>query len=157
MSRHPDKSKSTDFALSRQSLRRLEGVHPDLVRIVKNAITITMVDFGVGEGLRTVDRQRILVNSGASSSMNSRHLTGHAVDLVAYIGNQVSWDWPLYYKIADAMKTAAFDMDVGLSWGGDWATLKDGPHFQLSWVRYPLVPLQKKRSKSPVNSSLTGR
>lgn len=125
------------FHLSQRSLSRLEGVHPDLVSVVQRAIVITHVDFGVTEGVRTRERQLRLVASGASTTMNSRHLTGHAVDLVAYIDNQVSWDWPLYYKIADAMKAAAKELGVPIEWGGDWVTFKDGPHFQLPWGEYP--------------------
>ena len=108
-----------------------------MVAVVNKAIDITTVDFGVTEGLRTVERQRILVNQGASTTMNSRHITGHAVDLVAYIGAEVRWDWPLYHKIAAAMKKAAKDLDVAIEWGGDWRTFKDGPHFQLSRKNYP--------------------
>ena len=125
------------FKLSRRSLARLEGVHPDLVRVVKLAIELTEVDFGVTEGLRTVDRQRQLVAQGASKTMNSRHLTGHAVDLVAYIGGEVNWSWPLYHKIADAMKRAAKEQGVPIVWGGDWRSFKDGPHFELDRKSYP--------------------
>jgi peptidoglycan LD-endopeptidase CwlK len=125
------------FALSRASLSTLKGVHPDLVRVVKRAIGLTKVDFRVGEGLRTATRQRQLVRSGASRTMNSRHLTGHAVDLWAIVGGQVRWDWPLYYRIADAMKQAAKLEGVPIEWGGDWSKFKDGPHYQLPWRKYP--------------------
>lgn len=125
------------FRLSQRSLQRLHGVHDDLVAVVKRAIGLTVVDFGVTEGMRTLERQRELVAKGASQTMRSRHLTGHAVDLVAYIGTEVRWDWPLYDKIADAMKEAALELDTPLEWGGDWRTLRDGPHFQLPWKDYP--------------------
>mgnify|MGYP001301418960 CR=1 FL=1 len=128
------------YRLSARSLSRLEGVHPDLVRVVKRAIQITEVDFTVLEGLRTPARQRELVAAGASQTQNSRHLTGHAVDLGAWVGGEVRWDWPLYYKIADAMKRAAALEGVPLEWGGDWRTLKDGPHFQLPTKQYPAAP-----------------
>ena len=128
--------KKKKFVLSRLSLSRLEGVHPDLVKVVKRAIEITEVDFRVSEGLRTKVRQAELVKSGASQTQNSRHLTGHAVDLVAMIGLDVRWDWPLYYKIADAVKQAAKELNVPIEWGGDWKTFKDGPHFQLPWGSY---------------------
>ena len=124
------------FKLSDRSRSRLQGVHPDLVSVVELAITLTEVDFGVTEGLRTMERQRELVEAGASLTMNSRHLTGHAVDLVAYVGNEVRWDWPLYDKIAAAMFEAARDLGIPLEWGGNWKTLKDGPHFQLPWEDY---------------------
>jgi peptidoglycan L-alanyl-D-glutamate endopeptidase CwlK len=125
------------FTLGAQSRQRLQGVHPDLVKVVQRAISISEVDFTVLEGLRTEARQRQLVAQGASKTMRSRHLTGHAVDLGALIGGQVRWDWPLYYKIADAMKRAAKELNIPIEWGGDWQKFKDGPHFQLPWKEYP--------------------
>jgi len=122
------------FILSRKSLSKLDGVHPDLVSVVKRAIQVTKQDFMVIEGLRTLERQEQLVASGASRTMNSRHLTGHAVDVVPY---PLSWDWPLYYPIVDAMKQAANELNIDLEWGGDWRSFKDGPHWQLSWKSYP--------------------
>ena len=125
------------FKLSRRSLERMQGVHPDLVKVVLLAIQLTEVDFGVTEGLRTIEKQREYVARGASKTMNSRHLTGHAVDLVAYIGGEVRWDWPLYHKIADAMKRAANSLNVPIIWGGDWRSFRDGPHFELDRREYP--------------------
>ena len=119
------------YKLSRRSQTRLIGVHPDLRAVVNRAIQITAVDFGVTEGLRTIERQRELFKRGASRTMNSRHLTGHAVDLVAYIGKDVRWDWPLYHHIAAAMKLAAEEQAVPIVWGGDWTSFADGPHFEL--------------------------
>ena len=126
-----------NFRLSRRSLERMQGVHPDLVKVVLLAIQLTEVDFGVTEGLRTIEKQREYVAKGASKTMNSRHLTGHAVDVVAYIGTEVRWDWPLYHKIAAAMKRAAKDLNVPIVWGGDWRSFKDGPHFELDRKSYP--------------------
>lgn len=125
------------FKLGNRSLQRLEGVHPDLVKVVKLAITCSEVDFTVLEGLRTVARQKQLVAAGASKTMRSRHLTGHAVDLGAWVGGNVRWDWPLYHQIAKAMKQAAAELNQSIEWGGDWRTFKDGPHWQLSWKDYP--------------------
>lgn len=123
-------------SLGPRSVMRLKGVHPDLVKVVQHAIEITEVDFTVLEGLRTLERQRELVKAGASQTLKSRHLTGHAVDLAAWVDDQVNWSWPLYSKIAKAMKTAAADLGVDITWGGDWK-MKDGPHFELSWKSYP--------------------
>ena len=125
------------FVLSKKSLDRLTGVHTDLVRVVKRAIEITTVDFAVLEGVRSKSRQEQLVKAGASQTMNSRHITGHAVDLGAYVSGSVRWDWPLYHKIADAVKQAAAELGVPIEWGGDWRTFKDGPHFQLPHKEYP--------------------
>lgn len=126
------------YKLSAASLDKLKPLHPDLVKVVKRAIELTEVDFTVGEGLRTMERQRQLVKQGASTTLNSRHLTGHAVDLIALDENgKVSWHWPLYYKINDAMKAAAKELGIDLEWGGSWKTFKDGPHYQLPWSKYP--------------------
>lgn len=124
------------YKLGARSLERLEGVHPDLVAVVKLAIQKTEIDFTVLEGLRTKERQVQLVASGASRTMNSRHLTGHAVDLGAMLNGKVEWSWPLYDKIAKAMKESAEELNIPVEWGGDWK-MKDGPHWQLPWKSYP--------------------
>lgn len=126
---------ASKFKLSARSRKTLLGVHPDLVRVVERAIEITDVDFVVLEGVRARARQQVLFNSGASTTMNSRHIPGEdglgkAVDLGAWVGT-VRWDWPLYYRIAEAMKAAAKELGVSIIWGGDWKTFKDGPHFEL--------------------------
>lgn len=123
--------------LGQRSLSRLEGVHPDLVRVVKKAASLSDLDFTVLEGLRTVERQKQLVAQGASKTMNSRHITGHAVDLAPMIGSKIRWDWPLYHKLAKIVKAAAADEKVPLVWGGDWRAFKDGPHWELPWKFYP--------------------
>lgn len=125
------------YTLSKKSRDRLAGVHPDLVKVVERAIEITEIDFAVLEGVRSKTRQEQLVKAGASQTMRSRHLTGHAVDLGALVSGTVRWDWPLYFKVADAMKKAAAELSIPLEWGGDWKRFKDGPHFQLPFKEYP--------------------
>jgi len=125
------------YRLGTRSKQRLGGVHPDLTRVVECAIEITTVDFTVLEGLRSPERQKILVEAGASQTLNSRHITGHAVDLGAWVEGEVRWDWPLYHKIATAMKEASKQVNVPIEWGGDWRNFKDGPHFQLPRKTYP--------------------
>lgn len=127
------------YKLGSRSLSRLVGVHPDLIKVVEHAITISETDFTVLEGMRTPERQKTLVESGASWTMNSRHITGHAVDLGAWVDDRVDWSWPLYAKIAAAMKNAAKDLDIPIVWGGDWKQKekKDGPHFELDRKVYP--------------------
>jgi peptidoglycan L-alanyl-D-glutamate endopeptidase CwlK len=125
------------FSLGPRSKQRLKGVHPDLVKVVERAIEISTIDFTVLEGLRTPERQKALVEAGASQTLNSRHITGHAVDLGAWVGDEVRWDWPLYHKIAAAMKEAAMQEGVSIVWGGGWRTFKDGPHFELDRKAYP--------------------
>jgi len=119
------------FKLSQRSLGNLEGVDERLVKVVKRAIELTKTDFAVIEGLRTVERQRELVNKGASHTMDSKHGQGRAVDLMAYIGTRASWELNLYDDLADAMKAAAIEMDVGIRWGGAW-TVKDIRRWQGS-------------------------
>lgn len=125
------------FQLDARSLQRLQGVHPDLVKVIHRAAALSPVEFRVIEGLRTLKRQKELVASGASKTMNSRHLTGHAVDLAPYVGGTIRWDWPLFHKLAPAVKQAAAEMKVSVEWGGDWKSFRDGPHFQLPWKAYP--------------------
>lgn len=122
------------YSLGQQSLAQLKGVHPQLVALVKRAIVITTQDFTVFEGLRTIERQRKLVSSGASKTLNSMHIAakdrldgtgtiyGHAVDLVPWIDGQARWEWGAIYPIAFAMRTAAAELDLGdeLNWGGVW-------------------------------------
>jgi len=123
--------------LGARSLARLEGVHPDLVRIVKTAASISDLDFTVLEGLRTIARQKQLFAQKATKTMNSRHITGHAVDLAPMLDGEVSWDWPLYNRLAKIVKAAAAIERLPLQWGGDWRTFKDGPHWELPWAFYP--------------------
>lgn len=125
------------FKLSTRSKQRLTGVHPDLVRVVNRALELSEIDFAILEGLRTKERQVELFKAGASQTMNSRHITGHAVDLGAYVGGSVRWDWPLYTKLGQAMKKAAAELDIPIIWGGDWVSLRDGPHFELNRRNYP--------------------
>ena len=110
---------------------KLVGVHEDLVKICNLACQKSPIRFIITEGLRTKERQAQLVKAGASKTMKSRHLTGHAIDVAAMVDNEIRWDWPLYSKIAVAFKAAAQELGLVVEWGGDWKTFKDGPHFQL--------------------------
>ena len=125
------------FRLSARSRARLKGVHPALTGVIEAAILTTPVDFMVTEGLRTKERQAALVRAGASRTLNSRHITGHAVDIAARVDGEIRWDWPLYPRIAGAIKAAAKARGVALVWGGDWPRLRDGPHFELDRRVFP--------------------
>lgn len=123
---------------SSRSLKNLNGIHPDLRRVIDRALQDSPLDFVVIEGLRTKERQKQLVASGASKTMNSRHLTGHAVDLVPIGPNgKAAFDWPLYNKLGPAVKAAAMAEGIAIVWGGDWTSFKDGPHFELDRKVYP--------------------
>ncbi|WP_422048067.1 M15 family metallopeptidase [Shimia sp.] len=125
------------FKLGRRSRSRLKGVHPDLVAVLELAIARTPLDFTVLEGVRSLERQKELFASGASTTLNSRHLTGHAVDIAPLVGGKVSWAWPHYYRLETVIKQAADDLGVPITWGGDWKSFKDGPHWELKWSSYP--------------------
>jgi peptidoglycan L-alanyl-D-glutamate endopeptidase CwlK len=127
------------FSLGTKSREKLAGVHPDLVSVVERAINISKKDFTVLEGLRSKERQAQLFAAGKSKTMNSRHITGHAVDLGPWPLNgdfdsdgilNIA-DWDEYYPLADAMKQAAKELGVAIVWGGDWKGFPDGPHFEL--------------------------
>jgi len=122
------------FKLSQKSKDKLVGVHPELVRVVELALSLSDVDFGITEGVRSLERQKELVAAKKSQTMRSYHLTGKAVDVVAYVDGKISWDWGLYEKIAIAFKQAAKQLNVEITWGGDWKSFKDGPHFQIERV-----------------------
>ena len=108
------------YKLSQRSLDRLEGVDERLIAVVKHAITATKIDFGVIQGMRTLEMQKELVAKGASQTMKSKHLVGHAVDLMAYVGGKGSWQLNVYDDLADAMKEGADMVGVQLRWGAAW-------------------------------------
>lgn len=150
------------YKLSARSLRAMAGIHGDLEAFVRHLIEVTPVDFVVLEGLRSVERQRELVASGASQTMNSRHITGHAVDLGAWVGT-VRWDMGLYYQICDSAIGVCREYGYAIRWGGAWTRLDltkmsasdltakyatecrergkkafiDAPHFELPATLYP--------------------
>lgn len=144
----PDSPNQPQFKLGATSLARLKGVHPDLVKVVKRTIELTPIDFTVLEGLRTKERQKQLVAKGASKTMNSRHLTGDAVDIAPLVDGKVTWDWKYYFPVAEAMRQAAKELNVRVKWGANWKFLNDsshklgpadmsksfpdGPHFELT-------------------------
>ena len=123
--------------LDERSLKKLEGVHEDLVRVVMRAADLSEVDFIVTEGLRSMKRQRALVAAGASKTLKSRHLTGHAIDFAPVVNGEVTWKWPPFFLIADGFKQAARELGVAIVWGGDWLRFKDGPHIELDRKAYP--------------------
>ena len=127
------------FSFSSRSLAKLKGVHPDLVRVAKRAITITPIDFIVTCGLRTLEEQKVLFKTGKSRTMRSRHLTSHAIDVAALVDGEVSWNNAPYKTIAKAFKEAAKAEGVPIEWGGEafGPNFIDSPHFQLPWAQYP--------------------
>jgi peptidoglycan L-alanyl-D-glutamate endopeptidase CwlK len=130
---------------SERSKVNMKGIHPDLRKVLDRALEITEVDFVIVEGRRSVDRQKELVRIGASQTMNSRHLTGHAVDFYAWVDinkdGKVEFEemasYPLMKKVAEAIKYAASELKVEIDWGGDWKKFKDYPHIELDRKAYP--------------------
>lgn len=128
-----------------RSTKNMNGIHPDLRLVLDKALQDSPLDFVVIEGLRTKERQKELVASGASQTMNSRHITGHAVDLLPIGPNgKGAFDWPLYDQLGPAVKKAAADLGIELDWGGDWKKFKDGPHFELDRTAYPVGEWETK-------------
>lgn len=152
------------YKLSAHSEKELNGVHDDLVSVVRRAAELTAQEFAVHDGIRTLAEQKQMVRSGASQTLDSRHLTGHAVDLVPVINGKLRWEWGPIYLIADAVKAAAKELQIPLRWGGAWdvdftksndfaedlvadytarrkrsgkRAFLDGPHFELPKVSYP--------------------
>lgn len=132
-------------AWSDRSLRNLKGIHPDLSRVLNRALQDSPIDFVITEGLRTKARQAELVAKGASTTMNSRHITGHAVDLVPLldldndgkIEAEEMYSWPLIRKLAVHIKAAAAAEGVPIEAGADWVRFPDGPHWQLPHKTHP--------------------
>ena len=123
------------YKLGTRSLQNLSGVHPDMQAVVKKAREITEVDFTVIEGIRHIDRQRQLRKEGKSTTLNSRHITGHAVDMVPW---PVDWeDLDMFETMAEAMKDSAEELDISIVLGGDWKSFYDAPHFELDRKVYP--------------------
>lgn len=108
------------FNWGSRSLRNLQGIHPDLRNVADYALGVSEVDMTCIEGLRSRKRQAQLVRQGKSQTMNSRHLTGHAVDMAAWVKRGISWKWEHYYPIADAFIEASKALDIPVRWGGNW-------------------------------------
>jgi len=109
------------FKLGKRSLEKLEGVDESLVAVVKRAIELTDIDFGVIYGLRTVEEQEKLVAAGKSQTMKSKHLEGRAVDLMAYVDGKGCWELNVYDNLCDAMRDAARELGVAIKWGAAWS------------------------------------
>ncbi|MBI6544350.1 M15 family metallopeptidase [Proteus vulgaris] len=126
------------YTLSQRSQNNLNDVHQDLVRIVYLALTFSEYDFVVIEGVRSLIRQKELMKEGKSKTLNSRHLTGHAVDIAPLVNGVIPWqDWSAFESVSKAMKKAAHQLGVSINWGGDWVSFRDGPHYELCRGAYP--------------------
>lgn len=125
------------FSFGAKSSERLAKVHPDLQRVFNEAIKNSPLDFSITEGLRTKERQKELFSAGKSQTMNSRHLTGKAVDIAVLVDGKITWDFSKYQVVADHIKKVAKELKIDIVWGGDWQSFKDGPHFELHRSVYP--------------------
>ena len=114
-----------------KSLEKLSTVHTDLQKLFKEAITNSPYDFSITEGVRSLERQKELYDAKKSTTMNSRHLTGKAVDIAVFVDGKLTWDIRAYKAVAEHIKTIAKLMNIPIVWGGDWKSFIDGPHFEL--------------------------
>lgn len=122
---------------SHRSFEHLTGVRPELVILAYHALILSAVPFQITDGVRTRAEQEKLLAEGKSQTMKSRHLTGHAVDVVAIQDGKVSWDWGLYETIATAFTRASAETGIKCTWGGSWRGFRDGPHFELDRAEFP--------------------
>lgn len=127
----------SNVKLSKTSLERLGTIKPELQKVVRKAFETMPFDVMILEGIRTAERQKELVAKGASKTLNSKHLTGSAVDLVPY---PVNWDDKSRFNImSEHVLAAAKELGIKVRWGGDWdmdgdwkdERFYDGPHFEL--------------------------
>lgn len=125
------------FSFGTRSKERLQGVHPDLVKVLEEAIKESPLDFSITEGLRTKERQKALFDAGKSQTMNSRHLTGKAVDIAVIKDGEVTWDLKYYRIVTDHIKSVAKKLDIPIVCGIDWVSFVDGPHIELNRSKYP--------------------
>ena len=137
------------FKLSERSLDRLKGVDQKLVDVVKRAIDITEIDFGVTEGLRTLSRQKQLVEKGASQTLKSKHLGGRAVDLAAYVGPRISWELAVYDDVAEAIRQVANELDVTIRWGAAWHKNLTDTEMSAEALMNEYIDLRRSQSRRP--------
>ena len=119
------------FRFSEKSKAMMMGVHPDLIAIAYRALALSPYDFGITEGRRSLERQRLLVQEGKSQTLASRHLEGRALDFAVWIEGRITWEFRYYAQVAEAFKIAAREYGIDIQWGGDWKRFKDGPHVEL--------------------------
>lgn len=119
------------FNFSKASLDKMNGVDSKLVNLMKEAIKDSPYDFGVTEGIRTLERQKELFAQGKTKTLKSYHLVGKAVDVKVYVNGEITWDFKYYKEVADHIKEVAKKLGYVITWGGDWKKFKDGPHFQI--------------------------
>lgn len=135
------------FKLSQKSLSKLEGLHPDLVKVIKRAIELTEIDFTITEGLRSKATQALYIKQGKSQTMNSKHLEGLAVDLAAWVNGTINWNFDYYFKIADAVRAAALELNIKVRWGGAWRYLNDYDSSKKAYDVY--IAERQKLGKKP--------
>jgi peptidoglycan L-alanyl-D-glutamate endopeptidase CwlK len=122
----------TGFTLNTRDVDRLRTVDFRLAVVVARAAETYTGVFTVAQARRTVEQQRRLVEAGKSETMHSLHLVGRAVDLVIVTPHGADWRWHSYVILADVMHHAGLEVGHPVFWGGDWRSIKDGDHWQLT-------------------------
>lgn len=119
------------WSFGQRSREKLVGVHPSLQILMKAALEESPYDFAITEGVRSLETQKVLFESGKSRTMNSKHLKGHAVDIAVLVDGKVTWDFAYYKAVADHVKKVSAELNMPITWGGDWKSFLDGPHFEM--------------------------
>ena len=120
-----------------RDIKNMTGIDQRLQKIISETAKVIDIElpgygFIVTCGLRTIEEQKILVSKGLSKTMNSYHLTGKAFDIAVKKNGVVTWDIKEYKTISVLFKKVAKAQGIELTWGGDWKTFVDGPHFQIN-------------------------
>jgi peptidoglycan L-alanyl-D-glutamate endopeptidase CwlK len=119
------------YKFGTKSKERLATVHPDLQKLFNAAISTSPYDFSITEGVRSLERQKELLEAGKSTTMNSRHLKGNAVDIAVFVEGKLTWDFKYYKEVSDHIKALSKSMQIPIVWGGDWKSFIDGVHYEL--------------------------
>lgn len=125
------------YKFSNKSLLLLNEVHRDLRQVMLEAITDSPYDFAITEGLRSKERQQELFDKGLSKTLNSRHLTGKAVDIAVFVDGDITWNYKYYKEVAEHILVVSKLNAAPMIWGGNWKSLVDAVHFELDSKYYP--------------------
>ncbi|NBT57503.1 M15 family peptidase [bacterium] len=127
---------------------KLAFVHPELVRVFDEAVNFYSKKIRIIEGLRSVQRQNQLYLQGKTKTLDSRHLTGHALDLVTQDNGNILWDEPNAIQLAAAIRASAIKCGVPIRWGGCWQEINTVVNLKQAATDY--VARLKAQKRKPL-------